>query len=119
MSNAARIALVLSFTLLGCGSNTPDSTTPVVTEKIEDTEEKTSAGITFAITPDDAEVIVDGEPIGFASDVVAGGQIDLAPGLHQIMIRHEDYETHRLEVTIGEGTELFEINLQARTGDQE
>lgn len=98
----------------GCGSSAPKGANPAPPVEVVDAAPAQIPGIAFDINPGDAEVIVDGESLGSAANGDIGEVLELVPGLHQIMIRHADYETYRVEVTIGEKTELLQINLQAK-----
>lgn len=109
--------LVVLFASLGiagaCGSSDPKVAAPEPATAMDAAPAEVT-GIQFDIEPSDAEVIVDGEPLGIASDIIAAGTVELAPGLHQIMIRHDDYEIYRVEVTIGSMPETMQISLQAK-----
>ena len=116
MTNRSSLLIVL-FASLGiagaCGSSDPKVAAPEPATAMDAAPAEVT-GIQFDIDPSDAEVIVDGEPLGIASEIIAGGTVELAPGLHQIMIRHDDYEIYRVEVTIGTTPELVQISLRAK-----
>lgn len=120
MSKAARFgALLLACGSLSwgtaCGSSSPKAESPALVPVEVEESPAPKPGIAFEIDPPDAEVFVDGESLGSAAEVIEAGDLILSAGLHQIMIRHDDFETSRVEVTIGEKTELLQINLQAKT----
>ena len=103
---------VATIATSACGSSKP------VVEKAEPAQAPQAApvadvGIEFVIEPETASVIVDGEYLGAAGDLMGRGVLALEPGLHQIMIRDENYETYRVEVTLGETTQKIEVSLQA------
>jgi hypothetical protein len=116
MSNRSSLLIGL-FASLGiagaCGSSASNVAAPEPAPTIDAAPTEVT-GIQFDIDPSDAEVIVDGEPLGIASEIIAGGTVELAPGLHQIMIRHDDYEIYRVEVTIGTMPERMQISLKAK-----
>ncbi len=72
-------------------------------------------GIRFEVEPTDSEIIVDGETLGYASELMSKGALDLVPKIHQIMIRHEEFATARVEVTIAGTTEILQITLQSKS----
>jgi hypothetical protein len=66
-------------------------------------------GVRLKIDPPDALVFVDGK----AHDLAGGdGFVELEPGLHQVMIRREGYQTWRAEVTVKDGVELLDLKLE-------
>tara|TARA_R110002096_G_scaffold361075_3_gene554136 strand:+ start:27826 stop:28185 length:360 start_codon:yes stop_codon:yes gene_type:complete len=103
-----------SLLAIACGSSDPKVAAPAPIVEV-DAAPQVVSGIVFDVTPGDAEVIVDGEPLGIASEIGDAGTLELDPGLHQIMIRHEDYEIYRVEVTIGDTIEPMQISLKEKT----
>lgn len=70
-------------------------------------------GVELRIDHPDAEVLVDGESVGVASDLEAGGWfIPLEAGIHQIAVRKTGYQTWRAEVSVRDATETIEVTLE-------
>ncbi|MBU8897828.1 PEGA domain-containing protein [Corallococcus sp. M34] len=69
-------------------------------------------GLRFDVQPGAARVFVDGHAVGTAASLRdAGGLLSLAPGVHQVSIRHAGYATWRAEVTVGEEAEAIQVRL--------
>ena len=118
MSQALRISTCVFFALAvaACGPKEKSAEPPApLTEATIDAAPTDIPGIRFEIEPTDAEIIVDGETLGYASELMAKGVLDLVPGIHQIMIHHNDFETARVEVTIAEKTETLQLVLQSKS----
>jgi hypothetical protein len=117
MSKAARISTCIFFALgmAACGPKEGPAKSPTPTVEETDAAPSLVAGIRFDIEPSDAEVVVDGESLGSASELMARGLLDLEPGIHQIMIQHEDFETARVEVTVAETTEVLQLSLRRKS----
>ncbi len=70
-------------------------------------------GVELHIDHPDAEVLVDGERVGAAADLEAGGWfIGLEAGIHQIAVRKPGYKTWRAEVSVRDKTETIEVTLE-------
>jgi hypothetical protein len=64
-------------------------------------------GVSFEITPETAEVYVDGELVGTVSEFTPSSQpLDLTPGHHRIEIRAIGYRTLTFEENIVAGQVL-------------
>jgi len=101
----ARLFAILAL-VAGCGSKT---SAPVVVAPPARTPVVTVAGkLTLDIEPTDAEVEVDGSPRGKASELAA---LDLAPGLHQIVITKPGFEIWRGEVALEKQIETIQVRL--------
>ena len=70
-------------------------------------------GIRFVIEPNDAEVIVDGEPMGTASELPP--LVEFEAGIHQILVRKDGFQTWRAEVAIRDQTETITVTLEPKT----
>jgi len=67
-------------------------------------------GLSFAVEPADAEIVIDGKPVGRVSDL-AGGHLALPPGLYQVSLKRAGYATWRAEVAVRSGAELIRVTL--------
>jgi hypothetical protein len=116
MSQAMRFSTLIIFALglTACGSKEKSPERPALVEESDAAPVEVS-GMRFEIEPSDAEVIVDGKTLGKASELMGRGMLDLEPGIHQIMIRHEGFETARVEVTITGTTETLQLSLKSRS----
>jgi len=73
------------------------------------------AGLCLAVEPIDAEITINGEARGRASDYSAGGGfLALEPGLYQIMLTAAGYQTWRGEVAVKAKAEPLEVTLERR-----
>ncbi len=113
--NAVGVMSIVFGMVMACGTSKPPTSTAIGTPDrvLRNEAPPASPGIEFRIEPGDAEVYVDGERLGSARDVAAGGVLELSAGLHQIMIRHDVLKTYRVEVSIGDTTEKITVNLEA------
>jgi hypothetical protein len=109
---------------VACSSGTPKSTSgPQPTEAADaapadetPAPAPTGPGVQLRIEHPDAEVFVDGERIGLASDLEAkNGVIELPAGIHQISVRKPGFKTWRAEVAVKETTETIDVSLEPST----
>jgi hypothetical protein len=113
MATARHMVVVGIVVVLGCGgSGKPPPSSPVPPpDKVVDEPALQGPGIRLVVSPGDAEVVVDGERVGLASEMEAGF-IKLESGLHQIVVQKDGHETWRAEVTVSEEVERIEVNLE-------
>jgi hypothetical protein len=72
-------------------------------------------GIKIDVQPQDAELVIDGQSYGRVADMhVANGVLSLKPGLYQVSLKRDGYQTWRAEVTVGEKSELLQVALVKR-----
>jgi len=122
------LAIAFSLLALGavaCGSgpaksaDEPEQTAPpdAAAEAAPDaTPAPTGPGVALTIDHPDAEVFVDGNRIGLASDLEStSGFISLEAGLHQIAVRKPGFNTWRAEVSVREHTEAIQVSLVPAT----
>lgn len=70
------------------------------------------SGLLFAVTPTDAEVLVDGKLVGRVRDFDArGGLLAIKPGIYQVALKRRGFLTWRAEVTVGEGAEAIQVTM--------
>ena len=72
------------------------------------------AGICFEVTPDDAELEVNGDKLGVVGALAVGGVVfvSLEPGIHLVTLRRDGYVTWRSEVTVGPVAETMAVTLE-------
>lgn len=74
-------------------------------------------GVVLRIDHPDAEVFVDGERVGVASDLEGKGWfIALEAGIHQIAVRKPGFNTWRVEVAVRDKPETIEVTLEPAAG---
>jgi hypothetical protein len=72
-------------------------------------------GLKIDVQPGDAELIIDGQSYGRVADIHApNGVLSLKPGLYQVSLKREGFQTWRAEVTVGEKSELLRVALVKR-----
>lgn len=69
------------------------------------------AGLVFTVEPADAEVFIDGRPLGRASDLPGGGLVALPSGLYQVSLKRAGYATWRAEVAVRAAPEPIRVTL--------
>lgn len=69
-----------------------------------------ASGLTFAVEPADAEVLVDGRSFGQVVNLERGA-VPLQPGLYQVALRRPGYATWRAEVAVRTGLEPIRVTL--------
>ena len=84
----AAAALALALLVAACGGRSNAARDPA----------RNDAVITVVTEVDDATVWVNDRHLGLVADLRAG--IALAPGTHRIEIRHEDFHTRYLTLTL-------------------
>lgn len=67
-------------------------------------------GLTFAVEPGDAEVVIDGRSFGPVQGLERGA-VALQPGLYQVALRRSGYATWRAEVAVRAGLEPIRVTL--------
>src|SRR5688572_29919006 len=65
---------------------------------------RTTAGVTFEIVPGEAEIIVDGQYRGHASEFIPGTPLMLPPGHHRVVVRGDGYRQLTFDVSLAVGT---------------
>ena len=116
---AALLALILgTIACVACGSRDAQPASGADRDGTANATRNSTApalGVRLSVTPDSAEIVVDGEVLGPA-DTVGGedGVIRLEPGLHQLMVRADGYETWRLEVAVQDKIEEFVVQLRQK-----
>ena len=73
----------------------------------------TTIGLALTVTPPDAEVLIDGVSYGKASDL--DPVVELKPGLYTLLVSRAGYTSYRVEFSIGEKTESFDVKLEPST----
>lgn len=71
-----------------------------------------SGNVGIRCTPEDAEVIVDGESFGTALQWSGAQRLNLQPGPHRLELRRTGYKTYRTEIAVGEVVEVIEVRLE-------
>ncbi|MBK7860351.1 MAG: PEGA domain-containing protein [Archangiaceae bacterium] len=69
-------------------------------------------GLKVLAEPSDAELVIDGQSYGKVSAMP--GALSLKPGIYQVSLKREGYETWRAEVSVGEKTEQLTVTLVKR-----
>lgn len=74
--------------------------------------EAVTTGLVFTVEPLDAEIAVDGRPVG-AVDALAGarGFLPLPPGIYQVSLKAPGHVTWRAEVAVRSSTEPIRVKL--------
>ena len=68
------------------------------------TPQRSSGGISFDITPNNAQVYIEGEYVGLVSNFSPTSQpLTLAPGRHHVEIRLVGYQTMTFETEVTSG----------------
>jgi hypothetical protein len=73
-----------------------------------------ATGLSFAVEPADAEVLIDALSFGKVSELRRGGAVPLQPGLYQVSLRRAGYATWRAEVAVRAGLEPIHVTLTRR-----
>lgn len=71
------------------------------------------SGLLFAVEPREAEIAVDGRPLGTVADL-SEGLLRLAPGIYQVSLKATGYVTWRAEVALRSGTETIRVKLSKK-----
>lgn len=72
-------------------------------------------GLHFDVRPAEAQVIVDGQPVGTAASLrERGGHVELPPGIHQVVLKLPGYVTWRGEVAVSDRSEPIRVTLDPR-----
>lgn len=64
-------------------------------------------GVEFVILPEEAELLIDGEPVDFSRE------IRLTYGLHQVLIRAKGYQSVSRYLKVGQALAKIEVELEA------
>ncbi len=67
-------------------------------------------GLSLAVVPASAEILVDGEPRGTVADL-PNGAFALPPGIYQVSLRAPGFVTWRAEVAVRTGRERIVVRL--------
>jgi hypothetical protein len=73
-----------------------------------------TGGLSFAVAPADAEVLIDGRSYGKVADLARNGTLPLPAGLYQVSLRCPGYATWRAEVAVRGAVEPIRVNLTPR-----
>jgi hypothetical protein len=92
----------------------PSATLAAAPVRPEPAAASEGAGLTFAVEPADAEVLVDARSLGKVADLPRGGAVPLQPGLYQVSLRRPGYATWRAEVAVRAGFEPIRVTLTRR-----
>jgi len=91
--------------LSGCATVAPTST-PVERPAL------VGSGLSFSVSPRDAEIFVDGKARGRVSDLEGnGGLLEIKPGIYQVSLKRRGFVTWRAEVTVGNGAEAIQVTM--------
>jgi hypothetical protein len=72
-------------------------------------------GLKIDVKPGDAELTISGQRYGRVADLrVPNGVLSLKPGIYQVSLKREGYQTWRAEVTVGEKSELLKVEMVKR-----
>lgn len=72
-------------------------------------------GLKIDVKPADAELTISGQSYGRVADLrVPNGVLLLKPGIYQVSLKREGYQTWRAEVTVGEKSELLKVEMVKR-----
>lgn len=69
------------------------------------------AGLSFAVEPADAEVLIDGRAMGRVAELPRDGTVPLQPGLYQVALRRAGFATWRAEVAVRTGVQPIRVTL--------
>jgi hypothetical protein len=104
--------------LSGCATLAPTSTpverpTVAVAQPVEARAiVKQGSGLSFSVSPRDAEILVDGKARGKVSDLEnSGGLLEIKPGIYQVSLKRRGFVTWRAEVTVGNGAEAIQVTM--------
>jgi len=67
-------------------------------------------GLSFTVDPPASELLIDGRSLGKVSEL-AGGFVQLPPGLYQVSLKHAGFNTWRAEVAVRTGVEVLRVTL--------
>lgn len=70
-------------------------------------------GVEFVILPEEAELLIDGEPVDFSKE------IRLTYGLHQVLIRAKGYQSISRYLKVGQALAKIEVELEADEEEEE
>ena len=94
------------------GTRTEGSAPPPAEEQVMVAD---APGIKIDVQPPDAELLIDGQSYGRVAEMkVPNGVLSLKPGLYQVSLKRDGYQTWRAEVTVGEKSELLKVALVKR-----
>lgn len=73
---------------------------------------KQGSGLSFSVSPRDAEIFVDGKTRGKVADLEGnGGLLEIKPGIYQVSLKRRGFVTWRAEVTVGNGAEAIQVTM--------
>ena len=74
-----------------------------------------SGRLIFKVEPEVATVLIDGEPIGLVRDFNGKPVIlELPAGVHEIELRHDDYESFRTKVYLSDTLETVSVAMRKK-----
>jgi hypothetical protein len=68
-------------------------------------------GLSFAVEPADAEVVIDGQSAGTVASLPRSGVVPLPPGLYQVSLKRAGFATWRAEVAVRSGVQPIRVTL--------
>jgi len=72
-------------------------------------------GLKIDVKPEDAELFIDGKNFGPVTKMsVTNGVLSLKPGVYQVSLKRDGFQTWRAEVAVGQKTELLHVELIQR-----
>lgn len=95
--------------LIGCAHQPPvkDPPEPAGDKPQQQVMVADEPGLKVQADPADAELTIGAESYGKVSQL--GGPLSLKPGIYQVSLKREGYQTWRAEVAVGEKTELLTV----------
>jgi len=110
----ARLIVLFALLLAACAAPaTPPPAHPPPPPRADAAPPAATGWIDLACEPEDARVVVDGEPRGTVKELSGG--LELPRGLHRIEIASEGYRSFRLELNLGEKREKIRVKLIGNT----
>lgn len=104
---------LLFLLLIACGgSKAPPPAKPPAAGSGSDASSDVSVGLALIVTPSDAIVELDDIRMGAAANL--DPVFALAPGLHTLVITREGYKPYRIEFSVTDKVERFDIKLERK-----
>lgn len=108
----------LAFTVVACAATQPRTLVPApvqpapIVEHEAQPVQSQGSGLSFAVEPADAVILIDGTPAGKVRDLDSThGFLKVKPGIYQVSLKCKGFVTWRAEVTVGEGTEAIHVTM--------
>lgn len=106
------LPLVLVLSSLACGSPAKPPVRPPPPVGEGKVRVEPAGNIVIECTPGAAQVNIDGQDHGTATEIGRKGGLTLPKGLHRIEITLEGYRPFRFELILGDKPERLEVQLQ-------